>query len=375
MLDRAATVALQLHQLAPRYDASRSFPDQSMAAIREAGLLAAPLAVDQGGHAVSGCPASRLGLLRLLKHIGRGDLSVGRLYEGHVNALQLIQTFGKPEQVAALAAGTGERGLLYAVWNTEAGDGVRLEPLSGGGIRLHGAKTFASGAGHVDRPIITGALPDGGWQMCVVPMESVAVSIDPSWWNPPGMHASTSFKVDFTGVELDAGALLGEPNDYHRQPWFFGGAVRFAAVQLGGAEALLDETRTFLRSLDRTGNPHQQARIGQAAILIESGNHWLEGAASMVDIDVRHAPRAEVERTINYAHMVRLAIEQICMQVIQITERSVGARGLLQPNPIERIIRDLTLYLRQPAPDAALTSAGKLLLDRDAPSYRLWHDE
>ena len=374
-LQRAAGVVPALRALAPRYDTERSFPLESFDALLEAGLLAAPLDAALGGDDMDGRPDTRLAMLRLLKHVGRGDLSVGRLFEGHVNALQLIQIFGTESQIEDWARDVREDGKRFAVWNTQAGDGVKLVPLESGRYRMQGSKTFASGACNIERPIVTGALPDGGWQMCVVPMDEVATSIDPAWWQPPGMHASTSFKVDFTGVELDASALLGQPDDYHLQPWFFGGAIRFAAVQLGGAEALLDETRAFLRGLGRTDDPHQQARLGNAAILIEAGNLWIEGAARAVDISPDRTQRADQERIINYANMTRLAIEQICMDVMRLTERAVGARGLLRPLPNERIIRDLTLYLRQPAPDAAQTSVGRLALEREQDAYGLWHDE
>lgn len=372
LLCAAADVATRLQDLAQVYDRERTFPTDSFGLIREAGLLEAPrrLATEHEP------PTTRLKMLSILRHIGRGDLSVGRLYEGHVNALHLIQTFGTPAQIERWSTEVTVLGLLFAVWNTEAGDGVRLVPQPDGSIRMEGSKTFASGAGNIQRPIVTGRLPDGGWQMCIVAMDEVETSIDPSWWQPPGMHASTSYKVDFTGVTLQPSDLLGAPDDYHRQPWFFGGAIRFAAVHLGGAEALFDTTRAFLRSLDRTGDPHQQARLGEAAIHIESGNLWLEGAARHVDIDTVQRPRdeADIQRSINYAHMTRLAVEEICLNLIRITERAVGARGMLHPEPMERIIRDLMLYLRQPAPDFAQTSAGKYVLESKASGYEVWND-
>ncbi len=60
---------------------------------------------------------------------------------------------------------------------------------------------------------------------------------------------------------------------------------------------------------------------------------------------------------------------------MQLCERSVGTRGLLPPNPMERIIRDLTLYLRQPVFDAALASVGKYALSQSAPVSSLWSYE
>lgn len=370
VIDTAAAVADVCATLAAETDDERGFPTESFRLIADAGLLAAPLAGELGGAGLDGRPCTAAAQLGVLREIGRGNLSVGRVYEGHVNALMLIQTFGTTEQIERWAADAREHAMLFAVWNTEAGDGVRIEPLGDGRYRLHGAKTFASGAGHVQRPIVTGRLPDGGWQMCVVPMDEVETAIDPSWWQPIGMRASASYKVDFSGVELGADDLLGAPDDYHRQPWFGAGAIRFAAVQLGGAEALLDALAGYLRDLDRTSDPYQRQRAGQAAIAVEGGRRWLDAAARL-DLGTE-AGNGNHETTLAYAAMVRLAIEETCLRVLDLVQRSAGARGLLRPSPIERIVRDLTFYLRQPAPDAALAMVGQAVLESDDRASERW---
>jgi alkylation response protein AidB-like acyl-CoA dehydrogenase len=373
LIETASRLANAISDLAAGSDDERSFPVEEFGLIREAGLLAAPLGRRYGGAGLDGSPESSHELLLLLKQIGRGNLSVGRIYEGHANALQLIQTFGTPRQIEQAVADVVDDGLLFGVWNTEAGDGVRLIPHDVG-YRLDGAKTFASGAGHVQRPIVPGALPDGGWQMTLVAMDEVSTTIDPSWWQPLGMRASASYRVDFSSVEIGPDAMLGEPGDYHRQPWFSAGAVRFAAVQIGGAEALLDAMRDYLRDLDRTSDPFQRARAAQAAIAIESGNHWLAGASRWIDLSPQRSRIDDPTRAIAYANMTRIAIEQACQTVMRLVEESVGARGLLRPHPVERIVRDLTLYLRQPAPDAALTNAGAYTLESSDRPSELWRD-
>lgn len=120
-------------------------------------------------------------------------------------------------------------------------------------------------------------------------------------------------------------------------------------MQLGAAEALFDATCKYLQGLDRVTDPYQSARVGRMAIAIESGNLWLRGVADLV---AAYAPvfggyptsNNQADQLVAYTNMVRTAIEQICMDVIQLCERPVGTRGLLPPNPMERIIRDLTLY-------------------------------
>jgi alkylation response protein AidB-like acyl-CoA dehydrogenase len=131
-------------------------------------------------------------------------------------------------------------------------------------------------------------------------------------------------------------------------------------VQLGGAEAVFDETCRFLQGLGRIDDPYQRQRLGEMSIALESGRQWLRGAAEHA---ARPGATAEAEATVAYANMTRTAIETICLDMLRLAERCVGARGLLEPLPFERLHRDLTHYLRQPAPDGALADVGRFVLE------------
>jgi alkylation response protein AidB-like acyl-CoA dehydrogenase len=377
LLVRSRQIADAAMNNAESIDHIGAFPCREFEQIARAGLLSAPLDRQLGGLGL-GIEASMTGVvLKILQQLGRGNLAVSRIFEGHINALQLIQTFGTPDQVISYARDAHQH-KIFGVWNAEASDGVKIIPVGSDRYQLVGCKTFASGSGYVDRPFVGGALPDGRWQMCIVPMDQVDTISDPKWWQPSGMRATASYKVDFSGVELTTSDLIGLPNDYYRQPWLSAGVIRFAAAQVGGAEALFDATRQFLQSLGRTQDLHQEQRLGRMAIALESGNLWLKSAADMVAAyapifaGTPNVPHPQAEQLIAYANMVRSAIEEICMAMIQACERSVGTRGLLPPNPIERIIRDLTLYLRQPAFDAAFANVGNYVLNQPATAEQLW---
>ena len=358
----AAKIAPRLFAQAAATDVTGGFPTQEFEWLRATGLLTIVLPAALGGanlHSAAATPP----LLQVLRHVGRGNLAVGRVYEGHLNALLLIQRLGSAAQVTRYAA-DARAGRLFGVWNTEnPAEGVRLEALPNGRYRLHGAKTFASGAGQLARPLITGALPEGrGWQLFVLPADAQAPALDRSFWQPLGMRATASFRADLTGLEIGPEDLIGSPDAYYQQPAFSGGAIRFAAVQLGGAEAVFEETRDFLRGLDRTDDPYQRQRLGEMALALESGLHWLRGAAENAARPAAATPDG-AEATVAYANMTRTAIEKICLDMLHLAERCVGARGLLQPLPFERLHRDLTHYLRQPAPDAALADVGRFVLE------------
>jgi alkylation response protein AidB-like acyl-CoA dehydrogenase len=369
LLARGTEAASFSTENAAEIDRTGSFPEQEFAKLISAGLTVAPLGRSLGGMGLGFESQSMADLLRLLRILGKGNLSVGRIYEGHVNGLQLIQTFANPDQVEHFAHNArGQK--IFGVWNAEASDGLKFRPLGDRKYELIGSKTFCSGAGYVLRPLVGGTLPDGQHQLCVVPMEQVKTQIDSSWWTATGMRASVSYKVDFSGVVLDDSWFIGNPNDYHREPWLTLGVVRFAAVQLGGAEGLVESTRNFLRKLGRTTDPYQVARLGQMALAVESGRLWLESAAEKARAFAPifggdAAAKQTVPKLTVYANLVRTAIEQAAMEVMKNAERCVGTRGLLPPEPAERIIRDLRLYLRQPCFDAALAAVGTYTLAGD----------
>jgi len=363
--DHSERILARASELADRCALSAEKPDVGarnlsleFSWLREAGLLAVPLPRELGGKGWGIESGTWRHLLRLLKIIGRGNLSVGRIYEGHVNALQLILQWGNTTQIEA-AAEDVQKGCLFGVWNTEApNDGLFLTEIGSDSrrFRLAGAKTFASGASILQR-VFANATMRGGWQMCLVPLDRVQIERDTDSWQPLGMRATESIRVSFDGVELDGSAFFGVSGDYHREPWFSGGAIRFAAVQLGGAEAVAEASRHFLQQGSRIENPHQAIRAGEMAALLETGNLWLQGAASRAEM-----ASAFPEELVAYAGLMRRTIERIGMEVIEHAVRSSGARALLRPNLLERLVRDLTMYLRQPVPDLVLERAGKFTL-------------
>ncbi len=373
--DRARSLVTALRIDATETDREGGFPAHSIALLQGAGLLAAALPDVLGGESL-GAASRGAELLQTLAAVGRGSLVAGRLFEGHVNALQLIERYGDETQ-RARAADDALHGRLFGVWNTEAADGVKL--VRQGDVHLlAGSKTFASGLGHVARAVVTASVDDGdasGPQMLVLALDDQPPREDRSFWKPLGMRASASYRAGFDGRRVGRDELLGAVGDYYRQPAFGGGAIRFAAVQLGGAEAIFDETRRFLRELGRTSDPFQRARVGEMAWRIESGRLWLPAAgvhaalalSGPVDVD-----QDASHRTLAYANLMRSAIEEVCLRVIELAERSVGARGLPRPEPFERMHRDLTHYLRQPAPDAALAGAGGHVLTDMRSADSLW---
>lgn len=331
----------------------------------ELGLLTAPLPREHGGLGLGTAPGGHATLLRILSLLGGADLALARLYEGHINGLILVASYGTPEQVDQ-AAHDALGGALFGVWNTGAKEPLKL---TGGpdAYELSGEKTFASGADFVRRPIVTGEHPQGGWQMFLPHMETRdvanAIKVDRSFWHPLGMESSESYRLDFSGASVSAGDLIGKPGDFYLDPLFRGGAVRFAAAQAGAVIRLHRLFAEWLDSNNRGGDPYQAARLGEIALAAQTAVLWIERAAETSEAYLKPGlDKPDTERMVEFANMMRLAIERLATETMQRITAGVGAHGLLQPLRFERILRDLTTYLRQPAPDQALAEVGRASL-------------
>ncbi len=362
LLQRSARdVGERAFSRADAYDEDGAYPAEDVAALHECGLAAAVLPVRSGGVGLSG-----LGLSEALQSIGSGSLPLGRLFEGHVNALELVLRYGGSDQINLIAAEV-RQGKLFGVWNTDDSNNLLLVQRRGR-YRLVGRKILASGAAHIERPLVT-ATDEEGRRLMVLPKLRASDRADLSSWTAQGMRASATGSVDFTGVEIDPIEIVGRAGDYERQPWFSGGAWRFAAVQLGGMERLFDLLRRHLQETNRGQDAHQAARLGKSAMAIETARLWVAHAASITQASLdSRAP----EQLVAYVNLARLAVETAALDLMQLVQRSVGLKAFLRPNPIERISRDLATYLRQPGPDRALTDAAAWILPQPVSAPDLW---
>jgi alkylation response protein AidB-like acyl-CoA dehydrogenase len=362
--EAALLVAERAKRNAASLDVEGAFPFAEVAALSAAGFLTAPFPHWVGGSGLAGGADACLSLLPVLRSLGAASLPLGRLYEGHVNAIGLVSLYGRRDQLELLAM-EARGGALFGVWAADDASGLKLR--DNGRCRvLEGRKILCSGAPVIARPLIT-ATDDAGRLLMATPKLSPGERADLSAWTAQGMRASATGRVDLSGVQVADYEIVGGSGDYHRQPAFSGGAWRFAAVQLGGVEALFDCLRAHLTQTRRGGDPHQAGRLGEAAIAVETARLWVERAAHFAEID-----NAKPDLTVAYVNLARTAVERAALTMLDLAHRSIGLTAFMRPNPIERISRDLATYLRQPGPDRALTSAAEWILAQERSADEVW---
>ena len=337
MADRAAAL-----------DAAAGFPGEDLAALAAAGLVMGPLPCRLGGLGMGTEAAGAGAMFAVLRRLGRGNLVVARLFEAHVNVVRLVVRFGTAAQLEAVA-GVCRGGAMFGLWVTDAPGQVL-------GMRegiLAGVKGPCSGAGHLRHALVT--VRDGeAVRMALIGLRGDE-AVEAMGERLQGMRGSGHGSVRLDGLVPD---FLGGDGDYLREPDFSGGAWRTMAATVGGMEALLEAVRAQLVGRGHAGFTMQQARFGEMAISVETARLWTWEAGQRAEMRVE----AGVRDVVAYVNLARIAVEAACLDLMRGAQRGLGLGAFVRPNAVERLLRDLAVYLRQPAGDLVLTEAGAHLL-------------
>ncbi|CAM3131390.1 acyl-CoA dehydrogenase family protein [Paracoccus nototheniae] len=240
---------------------------------------------------------------------------------------------------------------IFSYCLTEPGSGsdaaaLRTRAVAGDdGWRLNGTKAFISGGGYSDAYVTmvrTGA--DGPKGISTVIVEDGTPGL--SFGAPEdkmGWRAQPTAQVQFDDCLIPAGNLLGDEGRgfSYAMAGLDGGRLNIAASALGGAQAALDATLTYMgdrkafgQSLDRF--QALQFRLAEMETALQSSRIFLRQAAWKLD----HAtPDASTFCAMAKLHVTDRAFE-VANQCLQLH----GGYGYLADYGIEKIVRDLRVH-------------------------------
>ena len=258
------------------------------------------------------------------------DLSVGRLVEGHVDALAILAEAGmSPFNEVA----------IYGVWAARSREGGTSAQRVSGGWDLSGRKEFCSGSGLIDRALVTADTAEG-YRLFDVALDEHVTSVDYDSWPAVGMADSVSETLEFAGTVIPESCVVGGPDFYTKRPGFWFGAAGVAACWYGGALGLVN---SLINSLAETPSEHVLAGVGNAVAKIESMRELLKSTADAIDRD----PKDDEERAHYRALVVRQVVHDLATEVLVGVGAAGGARPLCHDLEQSRRAADLFVYLSQ----------------------------
>ncbi|MGI8803196.1 MAG: hypothetical protein ACR2KV_13660 [Solirubrobacteraceae bacterium] len=321
-------------------DAAPAFPAAAFAGLGRIGALAGDLPF--------------AGQLELVRAVAGADGSVGRILDGHLNAAERLRLLGPPEQdgvsgdLAAIARGELRLGLWGADPVPGEGEPARVHGQPGA-RRVSGVKVFCSGAGGVDRAVMLARGPDGAGAPWLVYVDLTAgVELDRSWFRGGGMRASESHRVCFDDAQVIA--VLGEPGELARDPWFSRDAIRTAASWAGMADTAQG---CAVRAL--------AARPGAGALEGLAAGRMLTAQGTIDLWLARAATREHPDRALS-VHL-RDAIAGAATAILDEAARACGSRPFATGSALDRARRDLELLLLQHRLDPLVARRGREILE------------
>ena len=321
--------------------------------LHDAGLLAEVVrATSVGGNTGQG--------IAILSRIGRESLPVGRIVEGHCNALRLIQLYGSTNQWRR-ADDMAAQGHIFGVWGAEGKSPVAIANRTGADVELRGDKQFCSGLGLLSFAVLPLQTDDG--PLLVLANVQDQSRADPGTWQVSGMRATASGRYTVTGLLAE---VLGKPGDYLREPHFEGGIWRYCAVHSGGLDALVDAVRSHVLKRGQENDPFQRQRLAQLAIQSRTAQLWVKASSLAVESG------DNVASSVAQVLLARQAIEAACQTGIALAERCLGTSAFSIMGDADRIRRDLAFFLRQANLDGKLDKAADWILDTTASTGDMW---
>ena len=291
--------------------------------------------------------------LALVRAVSRADVSLGRVLDGHLNAVQRLAEQLPPAVAEPELTGVQEGHLALGVWGADPGpdegEPAWLHRVDENTLGVTGTKTFCSGAGGLQRAFVLVRDGRGGSPGTLAYVDLTAdVLVDPTWFRGAGMRGSASHRVEFTGARVLWAA--DRPGALLRQPWFAQDGLRTAAGWAGGADRVVDETIADLQVRGRDGD------LDGLAVA-----RMLEARRSM-DLWLRHGADAVIDADATVGHEVLLARHAIASGVRTVLDTAadvLGSRPYSVGGAIERATRDLRTYLLQHRLDPMLARAGR----------------
>lgn len=300
---------------------------------------------------VGGSGLRRLDAVRIFEQLSTGCPAVAAYISIHNMAAWMIDEYGSAELRGQWVPGMASMELLGSYALTEPGVGSDAAALSTKAVRdgadylLTGSKQFISGAGANDVYVMmvrTGADGARGISAIVVPADAPGLTVGPDE-KKMGWNAQPTRQVILDEVRVPVTNRLGAEGDGFRiaMNGLNGGRLNIAACSVGGAQAALDKTVTYLGERHAFGQPlvrNDALRFDVADMGTE-----LEAARSLLWRATEALDKQAPDRVELCAMAKRFATDAgfaVANKALQLH----GGYGYLHEYGLEKIVRDLRVH-------------------------------
>ncbi|MCT2540721.1 acyl-CoA dehydrogenase family protein [Sedimentimonas flavescens] len=331
---------------AREWEAAGTIPKELWPKVAELGLGGIYVAEEYGGSGLS-----RLDATLVFEALAMSCPAVGSFLSIHNMCGGMIDKFGSEETKARWLPALCSMEKIFSYCLTEPGSGSDAAALrtraerTNDGWKLNGNKAFISGGGYSDvyvTMVRTGDNSPKGISTVIVEDGAPGLSFG-GLEDKMGWRAQPTAQVQFDDCAIPADNLLGEEGKgfAYAMAGLDGGRLNIAASALGGAQAALNATLTYMGERKAFGKSIDQFqalqfRLAEMEVKLQSARTFLRQAAWKLD---NKAPDAT-----KFCAMAKLYVTDSAFEVANQCLQLHGGYGYLADYGIEKIVRDLRVH-------------------------------
>ncbi|WP_226035974.1 acyl-CoA dehydrogenase family protein [Aquibacillus saliphilus] len=357
LIRMAERLAIRVKQRVPETEENASFSLENLNDLKSEGYVTLPLPLEYGGQQIN-----LYELLLLQERLAVGDGSVALSIGWHMGIMMELseQKMWTPEKFTMLAREVGEN---KKVVNRAASEPATGSPTRGGIPEtkavwdgtyyiLNGRKTFTTMASVLDYYLVTAYVEDkqsvGSF---LIEKGHPGISIEHTW-DTVGMRGTGSDDLVLKNVKLNQDSLV-EINTKSAKPTPKGWLLHIPACYLGIAIAARNDAIEFAKSyqpnsLNTTISevPHIKQKIGEMDLKLLQARYLMYAVAEKWDNNVADRDNLGPELA-----AVKTVATNIANEVVDLSMRIVGGRGLSKKLQFEQYYRDVRAGLHNPPMD------------------------
>ena len=329
-----------------KWEKDETIPKDLWPKVAELGLGGIYVSEDQGGSGLG-----RLDATLVFEALAMACPSVSAFLSIHNMCGGMIDTFGSQDSKTRWLPDLCAMNKVFSYCLTEPGSGSDAAALKtkamrdNEGYQLKGTKAFISGGSYSDAYIVmtrTGDDSPKGISAIIVEAGADGLSYG-ALEDKMGWRAQPTAQVQFDSCKVPFDNLLGEEGRgfSYAMAGLDGGRLNIAASALGGAQAALDQTLTYMgerKAFGKTLDQFQalQFKLAELEIKLQAARVFLRQAAWKLDRKENDA------RT--FCAMAKMHVTDAAFDVANGCLQLHGGYGYLADYGIEKIVRDLRVH-------------------------------
>ena len=374
VLDTAHRIARLLSDGAAIRDRDRILPERELDVVSGAGLWAMNVPRAYGGAGVSYATVAQVFAI-----LSAADASIGQIQQNHNSAVFWLSTVGNAAQ-RDFFLGEILRGCRFGNANVDAAGKNGVQPTviarTARGHVLSGEKIYATGALFAHYVSVIGQNEAGEKTVAIIPAGTPGLAIEDDW-NSFGQRTTASGRVRLDRVELPELCVLPIHRAYSEQPMGAVSQLSHVGIDLGIAQAALDDTVHFLRGQSSISQPEGSpravtdplviAQVGEIQTRLHAAAAMTQRAGLAVDAAIVEPDKARRAAASLAVAEAKWLTSEVALFASSKLFELCGTRAAQHPHAFDRHWRNARVHTLHDPVRHKLTVVGDELLNGIAP--------